>query len=68
MRNRIVRIPEDVYHNIACALNGYREEGIDNVILELILIGIKDNDFRARTKHEYLKEILDKYGKEKNGH
>ena len=46
MRKRIVRIPEDVYHNIACALNNYREEGIDKVILELILIGIKEKNFQ----------------------
>ena len=68
MRNRIVRIPEDVYHNVACGLNGYSENEIDKVFLELILIGIKDKDFHARTMHEYLKEILDKYRKKKNEH
>lgn len=62
MRNRIVRIPEDVYQNIAYALNNYREEGIDKVILELILIGIKEKDFRARTQHEYLSKVLKDYG------
>lgn len=68
MRNRIVRIQEDVYHNVACGLNGYSENEIDKVFLELILIGIKDKDFHFKTKHEYLKEILDKYGKKNNGH
>ena len=68
MRNRIVRIPEDVYHNVACGLNGYSENEIDKVFLELILIGIEDKDFHVKTKHKYLKEILDKYGKTKNGH
>lgn len=67
MRNRIVRIPEDVYHDIACGLNNFREEGIDEVILQLIVEAVKDRFFWKKSRLEYLNNIVKKYGdKNKN--
>lgn len=67
MRNRIVRIPEDVYHDIACGLNNYKQEGIDEVILQLIVAAVKDRAYWENVKLKHLDNIVEKYGdKNKN--
>ena len=69
MRNRIVRIPEDVYHDIACGLNKFSEDGIDEVILQLIVAAVKDRAYWENAKLKYLDNIVEKYGdKNKNEH